>query len=185
MVDKGATHNFVATSEASRLDLKLVNDDSRIKAENSKAQGIQGITKDVLLQVSELKGKCNLLYVSLDDFNLILGIDFFLKSKAALIPHLGRLIILEEKQPCFVPAMKGKVEKHGKAEMVSALQLKKGLKRGKETYLTALVEIHEGHDAKVLDYVAGILKEFRDIMLQSCLNICLLEDPLITRSSYC
>ena len=37
MVDSGATHNFVATSEASRLDLKLVDDDSRIKAVNSKA----------------------------------------------------------------------------------------------------------------------------------------------------
>ena len=28
IVDSGATHNFVATSEASRLDLKLVDDDS-------------------------------------------------------------------------------------------------------------------------------------------------------------
>ena len=73
-------------------------------------------------------------------------------------------MILEEKQPCFVPAVKGMAEKLGKAEMVSALQLKKGLKRGQETYLAALVEIHQGHDAEVLDSVAGILKELRDIM---------------------
>ena len=164
MVDSGATHNFVATSEASRLDLKLVDDDSRIKAVNSKAQRIQSIAKDVLLQVGEWKGKINLLCIPFDDFNLILGIDFFLKSKAALIPHLGGLMILEEKQPCFVPAVKGKAEKHGKAKMVSALQLKKGLKRGQETYLAALVEIHEGHDAEVPDSVARILKEFKDIM---------------------
>ena len=78
-----------------------------------------------------MNGRVNVIYcVPLDDFNLILGIDFFLKSKAALIPHLGRLMILEEKQPCFVPTVKQKGEKHGKAEMVSALQLKKGLKRG-------------------------------------------------------
>ena len=164
MVDSGATHNFVATSEASSLNLKLVKDDSPIKAVNSKAQKIQGIAKDVLLQVGEWKGKINLLCVPLDDFNLILGIDFFLKSKAALIPHLGGLMILEEKQPCFVPAVKGKAAKHGKAEMVSALQLKKGLRQGKETYLSTLVEINEGHDAKVPDFVARILKEFRDIM---------------------
>ena len=113
MVDSGATHNFVATSEASRLDLKLVDDDSWIKAVNSKAQRIQGIAKDVLLQVGEWKGKINLLCVPLDDFNLIIGIDFFLKSKATLIPHLGGLMILQEKQPCFVPAVKGKAEKHG------------------------------------------------------------------------
>ena len=144
MVDSRATNNFVATSEASRLGLKLVDDDSRIKAVNFQAQRIQGIAKDVLLQVGEWKGKCNLLCVPLDDFNLILEIDFFLKSKAALIPHLGGLMILEEKQPYFVPTMKRKGGKHGKVEMVSALQLKKGLKQGQETYLATLVEIHEG-----------------------------------------
>ena len=73
-------------------------------------------------------------------------------------------MILEEKQPCFVPAVKGKREKHGKAEMVSALKLKKGLKWGQETYLGALVEIHEGHNVEVHDSFAGILKEFKDIM---------------------
>ena len=42
--------------------------------------------------------------------------------------------------------------------------MKKGLKRGQETYLAALVEINEGHDAEVPDSMAGILEEFRDIM---------------------
>ena len=40
MVDSGATQDFVATNEASRLV-------------NSKAKRIQGIAKDVLLQVGE------------------------------------------------------------------------------------------------------------------------------------
>ena len=135
------------------MGLKLVNDDSRIRVMNIKAQRIQGIAKDVLLQVGEWKGKCNLLCVPLDDFNMILGIDFFLKFKAALIPHLGGLIFLEEKQPCFVLAVKGNGEKHGKAEMVLTLQLKKGLKQGQETYLAVLVEIHVGHNAEVPNYV--------------------------------
>ena len=37
LVDNGATHNFVATREATRLGLKLEEDTSRIKAINSKA----------------------------------------------------------------------------------------------------------------------------------------------------
>ena len=53
MVDSGATHNFVATSEASRLGPELVDDDSPIKLVNNKAQRIRGIAKDVLLQVGE------------------------------------------------------------------------------------------------------------------------------------
>ena len=164
MVDSGTTHNFFATCEASRLGLKLVDEDSWIKVVNSKAQRIQGIAKDVLLQVGEWNGKCNLLCVPLDDFNLILVIDFSLKFKDALIPHLDGLMILEEKQPCFVNAVKGEGKKHGKAKMVMALQLKKELKQGQETYLATLVEIHEGHNAEVPDLVAGILKEFRDMM---------------------
>ena len=95
---------------------------------------------------------------------MILGIDFFLNSKVALIPHLGGLIILEEKQPCFVCAVKEMGERHSKTEMVSALQLKKGLKRGQERYLAALVEIHEGRNAEVLESMAGILTKLRDII---------------------
>lgn len=38
----------------------------------------------------------------LDDFDLILGIDLFLKAKVALIPYLGSLMVLEESQSCFV-----------------------------------------------------------------------------------
>ena len=64
-------------------------------------------------------------------------------------------MILEEKQPCFMHTMKENGVKHGKAEMVSVLQLKKGLKRGQETYLATLVEIHEGHNVEV----PGILKD--------------------------
>ena len=42
LVDSGATHNFVATRETTRLGLKLEEDTSQIKAINSKAQKIQG-----------------------------------------------------------------------------------------------------------------------------------------------
>ena len=95
MVDSGATHNFVATREATRLGLELEEDISRIKAVNSKAQKIQGVAKNVPMQVGDLKGTCSLLCVPLDDFNLILGVDFLLKAKVALIPHLGGLVVLE------------------------------------------------------------------------------------------
>ena len=53
LVDSGATHNFVATREATRLGLKLEEDTSRIKAVNSKAQKIQGIAKNVLMQIGD------------------------------------------------------------------------------------------------------------------------------------
>ncbi|RVW29301.1 Retrovirus-related Pol polyprotein from transposon 17.6 [Vitis vinifera] len=64
--------------------------------------------------------------------------DFLLRAKVALIPHLGGLVVLEEKQPCFV----------------KALRTKDG----------ALIEIKEGQFMEVLDSVVKILKEFKDVM---------------------
>ena len=56
MVDNGTTHNFVVTREATKLGLKLEEDTSRIKAINSKAQKIQGVAKNVPVQVGGWKG---------------------------------------------------------------------------------------------------------------------------------
>ena len=108
LVDNDATHNFVATREASMLGLKLEKDTSRIKAVNSKAQKIQGVAKNVPMQMGDWKGMCSLLCVPLDDFDLILGVDFLLRAKVALIPHLSGLMVLEEKQSCFVKALRAK-----------------------------------------------------------------------------
>lgn len=47
-------------------------------------------------------GKINLLVITLDDFELILGIDFPTSAKAMVIPHLGGLVIMDEAQLCFV-----------------------------------------------------------------------------------
>ena len=73
LVDSGATHNFVATREATRLGLKLKEDTSQIKAVNSQAQKIHGVAKNVPMQIGDWKGTCSLLCVPLDDFDLILG----------------------------------------------------------------------------------------------------------------
>ena len=47
------------------------------------AQKIHDIAKNVLVQVGEWKGTCNLFCVPLDDVDLLLSIDFFLKAKVA------------------------------------------------------------------------------------------------------
>ena len=145
MVDSGATHNFVATRESARLGLNLEKDTSQIKAMNSKAQKIQGVVMNVPLQVGKWKGKCNLLCVPLDDFDLILGVQFLLKAKVAILPHLGGLMFLEESMPCFMQVVQeGSGRKGQQPGLLSAIQLKKGLKQGLETYVATLVEIKEG-----------------------------------------
>ena len=43
-----------------------------------------------------------LLVVPLDDFDLILGIEFLSGAQAMLAPHLGGVLICDEERPCFV-----------------------------------------------------------------------------------
>lgn len=87
----------------------------------------------------------------LDDFDLIIGIDFFLKAKMALLLHLGGLMVLEESQPYFMQAMRVKDDGKDQPEMLFAVQLKKGLKRGQNTYVATLIEIKEGQFVEVPD----------------------------------
>lgn len=49
--------------------------------------------------------------IPLDDFDLILGLDFLVKAKAVVMPHLNGVMIMDEQQLCFMKAdanVKGK-----------------------------------------------------------------------------
>ena len=104
MLDTGATHNFVAEGVAKKLGLRMERSFSKLKAVNSEAKPIQG-TAAVCLKVGDWEGECSLMVLPLDDYDLILGMDFFRRAKAVVVPHLGGMFIHEEKSPCFVKAM--------------------------------------------------------------------------------
>ncbi|KAL6323857.1 hypothetical protein AAG906_005853 [Vitis piasezkii] len=59
------------------------------------------------------------------------------KVKAVSLPFLRSMAILEEEKPCMVPTV---TEGTPKTPMLSALQVKKGLKRKEVTYLATLKE---------------------------------------------
>ena len=58
----------------------------------------------------------------------------------------------------------GSGRKGQQPKLLSAIQLKKGLKQGLETYVAALVEIKEGQAMEVLTLVFELLHEFVDVM---------------------
>ena len=72
-----------------------------MKAVNSNAQGIQGMTISTL-QVGSWQEKCRFLALSLDDFDIIIGIEFFVQAKAMMMPYLRDIMIASEKNPSFV-----------------------------------------------------------------------------------
>ncbi|KAK4387227.1 hypothetical protein Sango_2593300 [Sesamum angolense] len=76
MIDTGATHNYLASAEVERLGLVLEKGVGQVKAINSAAQPFVGVAKSVLIKVGPFEGKTNLFVVVMDDFKLILGLEF-------------------------------------------------------------------------------------------------------------
>jgi hypothetical protein len=76
MLDSGATHTFVANRLVKELGLRLSDSHTSMKAVNSKAQRIAGMSYDVPITLDQWRGKQDVLVVNLDDYDIILGLDF-------------------------------------------------------------------------------------------------------------
>ncbi|KAK3023565.1 hypothetical protein RJ639_044950 [Escallonia herrerae] len=81
MVDTGATHNYISSTEVERLGLTLEKGCGRVKAINSAAQPVAGIARSVLIKIGPYEGRTNFLVVIMDDFKLILGLEFLRDTK--------------------------------------------------------------------------------------------------------
>lgn len=80
------------------------------------------MTGNVALKVGDWNGKVDLMVYPLDDFELILGNEFFVAAKVAVVPHLCGILIADEKQPCFVPRqVKEKRDREGTGGWLSAI----------------------------------------------------------------
>nr|GEZ05333.1 hypothetical protein [Tanacetum cinerariifolium] len=75
-VDSGATHNFMADDEAKRLGINAMKGSGTLKAVNSLAKAIYRVAKDVPTKIRELEGMTDLLVVPMDDFKVVLGLEF-------------------------------------------------------------------------------------------------------------
>lgn len=48
----------------------------------------------------------DVMVIPMDDFDIILGNDFFERANVAIHPNLSRLMIANRKKPCFVQGFK-------------------------------------------------------------------------------
>ncbi|RVW80178.1 hypothetical protein CK203_054121 [Vitis vinifera] len=72
------------------------------------------------------------------------------------------MAILEEEKPCMVPTV---TEGTLKTPMLSAMQVKKGLKRKEVTYLATLKKERDGGSGEPMPKeIEGVLDEFKDVM---------------------
>ncbi|KAK8528212.1 hypothetical protein V6N13_001992 [Hibiscus sabdariffa] len=120
MVDTGASHNFISPEEATRLGVKVTGVKGSIKAVNSAAKPIHGIAQKVKTDIGTWSGHLNFSIVPMDDYKLILGIEFLDQVKAIPMPFVNAISITEGNQACVVPMIRGTKQE---SKVLSALQL--------------------------------------------------------------
>ncbi|GJT14832.1 putative retrotransposon gag domain, aspartic peptidase domain protein [Tanacetum coccineum] len=163
LVDSGATHNFVAVDEAKRLGINATKGSGTIKAVNSPAKAIHGVAKDVRAKIGEWEGMIDLSVVPMDDFKVVLGLEFLDKVRAFPMPFANSLCILDGGKTCMVSTERD--AKSG-AKTLSAMQFKKGFNKSEPCYLAVTrLETDEGSSkVKVPKVIERVLDEFKDVM---------------------
>ncbi|XP_022872717.1 uncharacterized protein LOC111391700 [Olea europaea var. sylvestris] len=164
MVDTGATNNFITEDEARRLGLTITKSGGLMKVVNSPSTPLGGIVQGVEIQLGTWHGQVDFSVATMDDFRLVLGLDFMRKVNAIPMPSFGSVCILERGSPCMVPTV-ARTKARGQ---LSTMQLAKGLKKGEATYLAALkmedqVEEVVGDD-NVPKVIKNVLEENKDVM---------------------
>lgn len=160
MIDTGTTHNFISKAEAERLRLKIKKDISHMKAVNSKAMPTLGLSKGVPLKLGHWEGKTDLVVVPMDDFDVILGMNFLLEKKVIPIPNTHNLLIMGEKS-CVVST---KIKQPSEPRLLSALQFKKRLKHQEVTYVLVPLVKDEPKGEAIQREIKGVLKAYEDVM---------------------
>ena len=93
MIDTGATHNFVSEGVARRLKLKISTESGLLKAVNSASKPSQGVARGVTMKIGSWEGKIDFTMAPMDDFKIVIGMDFLRQVKAVPIPFLSSMAI--------------------------------------------------------------------------------------------
>lgn len=72
-----------------------------MKVLNSVAQPVGGVTNAVL-KVENWQHLNEFRVVAMNDFDIILGIDFFVKAQIAMMPYISRIMVSNATNPDFV-----------------------------------------------------------------------------------
>nr|KAJ0204795.1 hypothetical protein LSAT_V11C500268510 [Lactuca sativa] len=76
LVDTCASHNFIVEDEAMKLGIKYTKNQGQLKVVNFLSKPIIGVLYGVSLKIAEWEGTIDLTVVHMDDYYMVLGMNF-------------------------------------------------------------------------------------------------------------
>ncbi|KAJ6837910.1 hypothetical protein M6B38_323260 [Iris pallida] len=134
LVNTKAIHNFISGAEVRRLGLALEKDSRKIKTVNAEARPMHKVPNGFHVKVGHWSSVANFTATLLDDFKMILGMDFLIAAKAVPMSNLGVVSFIEEDLSYMMKVVRGEPSKE---KAISAIQLKEDSKR-EMAYLAVL-----------------------------------------------
>ncbi|XP_050941245.1 uncharacterized protein LOC127149526 [Cucumis melo] len=119
MVDSGATHNFITEVEARCLRIRWKKDSGRMKVMNFVALPIVGMVKRATIKLGGWKGPVDFVVVKMDDFDVVLGMEFLLEHQVIPMPSAKCLVITGS----FSMVVQADIRQPNGFKMISAMQL--------------------------------------------------------------
>ena len=98
LVDTDATHNFVSEDEAKRLQLQTSKEEGWLKADNSTAKPSHGAAGRVATHIGSWKGRVDFTVTPMDDFKMVLRMEFLRSIKVMPLFFLHSMAILKEEK---------------------------------------------------------------------------------------
>ena len=120
LIDCGASHNFLQVEEARRMKIPCNKEEGWIKAVNSKPMEIFGVARGMKVSMGQWTGHLDFFIVAMDDYPVVLGMEFMDKTKAMLVPSSNTLCIFEEDKACTIPLER---EINTKGKRICAMKL--------------------------------------------------------------
>ena len=143
IVDSKATHRFMTETDAKCLNILWHRNIRKMKFINWVILSVLGVVKRSPIKLGTWTGQTDFLIVEMDDFNIVLGMDFRLEYKVILMP-LIKCLVVTESNPKII--QKNTHQTRG-VNMTSTLQLRRDI--NDELTLAAIAVVEEGSSSEV------------------------------------
>ena len=135
-----------------------------MKAVNSPAKPIAGIAQGVHIMLGTWSGKLDFSIAPMDDFKMVIDMEFFYQVHAFPLTATNSLSILDGSKACMVPTERGKSEE----KTLSAMQFKRAFKND-PSFLVSIQELNEEGNSRTSPSqvplrIQAVLNEYKDVM---------------------